>query len=645
MQFTTTTTTTNVPSTAALAAVDTGRGKRRSSNATSQPHDEIAGPESGIQSETEGPSAIVGGTEPELGSFPFLVGLAIGPYMCGGSLIAKKYVLTAAHCVDGYTGVENAGQLYLYFGAHDSSWNDATIVRGVVQATKHPDYDSYSMVNDVAIVELDQAVDTITPVQLQPTPFASNHDFTGSNEATIMGWGTVYSDGPMPDVLQYAAVDLVSAEMCGSSAYDYGAGLIFDDMLCAEKSGIDSCQGDSGGPMMLGDTQVGVVSWGYGCASAGLPGVYASVGSHFDWINDMVGGDLSTSSNDEQHWGPCQPPCEPETGACVNGGTGTLGLNTAGVCECDCSGTHYNGASCATPLPCSDFFPSCQNGGEPNGVTGSCGCDCSTGFVGPLCETCVPTTGECLNGGSSFYGDGHGSGFGSGSGSVADSGSGSGSWSGSWSGSGTGMCRCECAAGFEGVDCGKEVDCVCKEAWMLAGLTHSSCSESLGICAVEGPCVGSQLSPEFAELVGSNKREPNKRIKAVELYRKQMASNRKKLQKAQHEMTRIVGGTEANVDEYPWMVGLIVGEYMCGGSLISSTVVLTAAHCVAGLRAQYVTAYLGSTDSAFSSATDVHQASAVHVHPEYVAVVLKLGAIFDSLEVTNDKCIHMFECG
>merc|ERR1712243_316649 len=62
---------------------------------------------------------------------------------------------------------------------------------------------------------------------------------------------------------------------------------ITDSMICAglDQGGKDSCQGDSGGPFMCGNQLSGVVSWGYGCAEAGYPGVYTQTSYFIDWIN------------------------------------------------------------------------------------------------------------------------------------------------------------------------------------------------------------------------------------------------------------------------------------------------------------------------------------------------------------------------
>ena len=79
-------------------------------------------------------------------------------------------------------------------------------------------------------------------------------------------------------------VPVVSDDDCRDS---YGQNDIADSMICAglDEGGKDSCQGDSGGPFMCGNELSGVVSWGYGCAEAGYPGVYTQTSYFVDWVN------------------------------------------------------------------------------------------------------------------------------------------------------------------------------------------------------------------------------------------------------------------------------------------------------------------------------------------------------------------------
>lgn len=72
---------------------------------------------------------------------------------------------------------------------------------------------------------------------------------------------------------------------------------IVDSMLCAGgKAGQDACQGDSGGPMTVtreseSPVLTGVVSWGRGCARAGLPGVYTRVSRFRSWLRSFMAVD------------------------------------------------------------------------------------------------------------------------------------------------------------------------------------------------------------------------------------------------------------------------------------------------------------------------------------------------------------------
>ena len=111
-----------------------------------------------------------------------------------------------------------------------------------------------------------------------PIP-SQNESFTGT--ALVSGWGTLTEGGATPTILQKVEVPIVSDAECRDY---YGYYSVSDSMICAGEKGHDSCQGDSGGPMVCGGFLCGIVSWGYGCARPGNPGVYTEVSYFVDWI-------------------------------------------------------------------------------------------------------------------------------------------------------------------------------------------------------------------------------------------------------------------------------------------------------------------------------------------------------------------------
>merc|ERR1711874_388594 len=144
----------------------------------------------------------------------------------------------------------------------------------------HEDYDSHTVYNDICTLELaeeaDFSSDMIGPIDL-PT---ENEEGT---DCIVSGWGTTSSGGSLAKILQKVTVPVVSDKKCRE---DYGEDAIADSMICNgyDKGGKDSCQGDSGGPLMCGKQLSGIVSWGYGCAAAGYPGVYTQTSYFISWL-------------------------------------------------------------------------------------------------------------------------------------------------------------------------------------------------------------------------------------------------------------------------------------------------------------------------------------------------------------------------
>jgi trypsin len=235
-----------------------------------------------------GGGKIVGGENAAEGELKYQLSLQwFGSHICGASLVAPNLAVTAAHCVEG----DVPGNLKLVAGEHNRntvSGNEQTL--SVSRIVVHENYDSPTIFsNDIALLFLSTEAVLNSFVDVVPIP-----PQMANSEGTILvsGWGTTRSGGQLATVLQKVSIPIVSDADCQRS---YPDETIQPSMLCAglTEGGKDSCQGDSGGPLVAetGPTAghlVGIVSWGYGCAAAGYPGVNTEV-SHFNnWIAQQV---------------------------------------------------------------------------------------------------------------------------------------------------------------------------------------------------------------------------------------------------------------------------------------------------------------------------------------------------------------------
>jgi trypsin len=230
---------------------------------------------------------IVGGEDVAPNSIPSQVSLQRGSgtawsQSCGGSILGPSTILNAAHCI---VGVTNFATYRIVAGEHSLSTSSGKEQnRAISKTAVHVDYISSTFENDIALIFLETPLDLSTPdVQPMELPEAGSEPASGDN-LYVTGWGTTSSGGSISDTLKGVEVVYVDDATCNRDSYP---GQIKPSMICAGSAGKDSCQGDSGGPLFASkgsNVQVGIVSWGRGCALPGYPGVYTQVSSFNSWI-------------------------------------------------------------------------------------------------------------------------------------------------------------------------------------------------------------------------------------------------------------------------------------------------------------------------------------------------------------------------
>lgn len=258
---------------------------------------------------------IVGGNKTGVFDFPWMALIAYSTgsgtpeFRCGGSLISKRYVLTAAHCVTELP--QGLRLLGVRIGEHDINKerdcdldeNGAEIVCAeryqdflAESVITHPEYTSTALQNDIALIRMNGDADlrpsSVRPICL-PIGTASTLSHT---KVTVTGWGATEL-GPRSQDLLRVHLSLVSTEDCGKA---YGNRVqIWHKQICAGgKRNMDSCLGDSGGPLQapgiynktkLRYVQYGIVSYGLrSCGVEGVPGVYTRVAYYMDWILNSI---------------------------------------------------------------------------------------------------------------------------------------------------------------------------------------------------------------------------------------------------------------------------------------------------------------------------------------------------------------------
>ncbi len=256
---------------------------------------------------------IIGGVSVDKEDWPSMAGILIededGDFslydrqFCGGNLINKRWVISAAHCffeekTAGKYEQIDASSINVVIGIDYLESDASTVEYDIKRIVTHSKYDPSDVAsqNDIALLELSSAAP-------DPVMEIFTSDIPVGEPAMIIGWGATQYDpwkqtaSGFPKQLKGVEVPIISNAVCNQS-YN---GIIKSSQVCAGEAqgGVDSCQGDSGGPLMISDNgvfkQAGVVSFGNGCALADFYGVYSRTSSFTGWISGYVVSGLDTN--------------------------------------------------------------------------------------------------------------------------------------------------------------------------------------------------------------------------------------------------------------------------------------------------------------------------------------------------------------
>jgi secreted trypsin-like serine protease len=259
---------------------------------------------------------VMGGCVTSIDEFPWQVslfrtggGTQLGSHFCGGSVVAPRWVLTAAHCIEDFLPTDPS-PMAVYFGS--TSLEAGGQIVDVQTIYGHPDYRGVGS-DDIALLELRNPI-SVTPVTLSMDVEARDLERVGA-EAIVIGWGNTPGQRDLSGTVGMKGGESVvqTVDVFETSPLLLGAEVpVVDNARCDERGDpeaicagyrsrpVDACAGDSGGPLMVrtrdGYVQVGLVSGGTLCVDEGERfSTYTRVSAYEDWIRATMAGETEVA--------------------------------------------------------------------------------------------------------------------------------------------------------------------------------------------------------------------------------------------------------------------------------------------------------------------------------------------------------------
>ncbi|XP_004925970.2 chymotrypsin-2 [Bombyx mori] len=258
---------------------------------------------------------IIGGEDAPEAYSPHMIALIEGYYfrflMCGGSIITKRHILTAAHCIDPSI-IDGKLSETLNGRIGSNQWNSGGMTVKFKTFKNHPHWDVENIKNDAGILITKNDIE----FSLEVRSVALGYEWVGEGEkASVTGWGNtgprvvggVVQISPTPDDLQLLYVETIATDRCSKDMREAAAELWWGPVpdvdphleICTFHSvGHGMCNGDSGSALLTvkDGKQVGIVSWGLPCA-IGAPDIFTRIAGVRDFLEDVLNESLTEEIN------------------------------------------------------------------------------------------------------------------------------------------------------------------------------------------------------------------------------------------------------------------------------------------------------------------------------------------------------------